>query len=41
MWNRDAEEDDILGFLIENYEGLRSFLEQTKNEKKGAIITLS
>lgn len=40
IWDRASEEDDILRYLLENYEALRSFLEQTKNENKGAIISV-
>jgi hypothetical protein len=38
IWDRVTEEDDYPGYLIENYEWLRSFIEQMKNENKGAII---
>jgi hypothetical protein len=38
IWNRVTEEDSYPGYLIENYEWLRSFVEQMKNENKGAII---
>lgn len=41
IWDRAPEEDDVLGYLLEYYEALRSFVERTKNENKGAIITLS
>jgi hypothetical protein len=41
IWDRATEEDDTLGYLLEYYEALRSFVERTKNENKGAIITLS
>ena len=38
IWDRITEEDGYLGNLLENYEWLRSFAEQMKNENKGAII---
>jgi len=41
IWDRATEEDDVLGYLLDHYEALRSFLGQTKNDSKGAIITLS
>jgi len=41
IWDRATEEDDTLGYLLEHYETLRSFVERTKDENKGAIITLS
>ena len=41
IWDRAPEEDDTLGYLLEYYETLRSFLERTKNGNRGAIITLS
>jgi len=41
IWDRDPKDDDTLGYLLEYYETLRSFLEQTKKENKGVIITIS
>jgi hypothetical protein len=41
VWDRAPEEDDTPGYLLEFYDALRSFPEQTKHENKGAIITLS
>jgi hypothetical protein len=38
IWDRVTEEDGYPGYLLENYEWLRSFVEQMKDEKKGAII---
>jgi uncharacterized protein DUF1877 len=38
IWDRITEEDGYPGYLLENYEWLRSFVEQMKNENKGAII---
>ena len=41
IWDRVVEEQGNLEYLLEYYEALRSFVERTKNENKGAIITLS
>jgi hypothetical protein len=38
IWDRVTEEDGYPKYLLENYEGLRSFVGQMKNENKGAII---
>jgi len=38
IWDRASEDDDNLEYLLINYEGLRSFVEQMNNERKGAII---
>jgi Domain of unknown function (DUF1877) len=39
IWDRDPKVDDTLGYLLEYYEHLRSFLEQAKNANKGVIIS--
>lgn len=41
IWDRDDEEHGNLEYLLEYYDVLRSFLEQTKKEDKGAIISIS
>jgi len=41
IWDRAPEDDGILGYLLEHYEALRSFIERTKNDNKGMIITLT
>lgn len=41
IWDRPQEVDDTLGYLLDNYEFLRSFLTQAKAANKGAIIYLS
>ncbi|HEY9434092.1 MAG TPA: YfbM family protein [Blastocatellia bacterium] len=41
IWDRVDEEQGNLEYLLDNYEDLRSFLEQTKKENKGAIISIT
>ena len=40
IWDRDNEEKSNLEYLLDYYEVLRTFLEQTKKEDKGAIISI-
>ena len=40
IWGRPEEEDDTLGYLLDYYEVLQSFLIQTKAANKGVIIYL-
>jgi hypothetical protein len=40
IWDRAEEEEGNLEYLLENYDILCSFLEQTKKENKGAIISI-
>ena len=41
IWDRVDEEQDNLEYLLDYYEVLCSFLEQTKKENKGAIIFIT
>ncbi len=41
IWDRDPQEDDTLGYLLEYYETLRTFVRQTKDAGKGLIVFLS
>lgn len=41
IWDRSTEEEDALGYLLEHYEILRSFLIQARNENKGVIVSIS
>jgi len=35
------EEDDTLGYLLENYDALKAFVERAANEGEGLIVCLS
>jgi len=41
IWDRVDEEPGNLEYLLAYYEALRSFLEKTKMENKGAIISIT
>jgi len=41
IWDRVDEEQGNLEYLLDYYEALRSFLEKTKKENKGAIISIT
>lgn len=41
IWDRVDEEYGNLEYLLDYYEALRSFLERTKKENKGAIISIT
>jgi len=44
IWDRAPEEpegDNTLEYLLENYDGLRYFVEEAKNGNKGLIVYLS
>ena len=40
IWNRDPKEDDTLGYIIEFFNILRSFVNQAAEKNKGLIIYL-
>lgn len=41
IWDQDPEEDDPLGYLLEYFDVLRSFVEQARDQGKGAIIYIA
>jgi len=41
IWDRVDEEQGNLEYLLDYYEALRSFLEKTKKDNKGAIIYIA
>jgi len=40
IWNRDPEEDDTLGYLIEYFRQLRRFLQQASDSEVGIVVVL-
>lgn len=40
IWDRDPEEDDAVGYLMENVASLRTFLAKAADEGLGILITL-
>ncbi|MFN7948417.1 MAG: YfbM family protein [Blastocatellia bacterium] len=41
IWDRPEEEADTIDYLLTNYEGLQSFLQQTKEENKGVLVYIA
>ena len=41
IWDRDPKEDDTLGYLLEYFEVLQSFVQQTSEQSKGLIIYIA
>ena len=41
IWDRDATEDDTVGYLIENYADLRSFIRRTAERGDGMLVYLN
>jgi hypothetical protein len=41
IWERDPEEDDTLGYLMENVQTLRGFLNQAVDKGLGIVVYLS
>lgn len=38
IWDRPEEEEDTIDYLLSNYEGLQSFLQQSKEHNKGILV---
>lgn len=41
IWDRDASEDDTLGYLIEYYSGLREFVRQAADRGLGLVVYIN
>ena len=41
IWDRDPEDDDTLGWLVEFFSLLKPFVEETVEKNEGLIISLS
>lgn len=41
IWDRDPQQDDALGYLLECYEILTTFVRETREAERGLIIFLS
>lgn len=41
IWDRKREDDDVLGYLMENLAELRSFLAQATEAHMGAIVSIT
>jgi hypothetical protein len=41
IWDRDPREDDTLGYLLEYFDILKSFVRQTTGAGKGMLVYLT
>jgi Domain of unknown function (DUF1877) len=41
IWDRDPEEDDSLGYLLEYYTDLRDFVRRTAERGHGLVVYLN
>jgi hypothetical protein len=41
IWHSDPEDDDPLGYLMENVDGLRMFLDRAVTNRRGMVVYLS
>jgi hypothetical protein len=41
IWERPREEDDTFGYLLENYDALKAFVEGAAKEGEGLIVCLT
>ena len=41
IWDRDLQQDDVLGYVLDNYQGLQAFVHDASAKGKGLLIYMT